>query len=408
MASRVLLLSVGGPSAEEIVGSLEQRGMTVSIAHDFDAAMHRLSEHELVILDAADEASLILLCRRINDAAGHRHPPIIAIAHTSDVEARVKLLEAGADDVLSRPVDDRELEAIVDALLLRPVATPVVADDEAPVTAPRPPGSPGRVIAFAAAKGGSGTTTLAVNTAILLAEMAPGNVAIADMDMLHGQVATHLDIYARTSTAELAREQYSGLGTETLQEAGKRHSSGLIVFGAPYRPDEALDVSGEQLGSLVDTLRATYGTVIIDAGSTFDVRALTVLDRADKVCLVLTPDIPSLRLLHAALQVLTDSGTAAERAMYVVNDVYPRPMIGPEQIEEHLGLNVGHQVPYDGENFVKAINEGQPFILQARRSPPAAALRRLADSLYDGSTSDELIEPQKRRGLRSFLNRSPQ
>jgi Flp pilus assembly CpaE family ATPase len=83
-------------------------------------------------------------------------------------------------------------------------------------------------------------------------------------------------------------------------------------------------------------------------------------------------------------------------------------MIGAQQIEEHLGLNVGHQVPYDGENFVRAINEGQPFILQARRSPPAVALRRLADSLSDGSSASEPVEPQRRKGLRDLLGRSTQ
>jgi pilus assembly protein CpaE len=403
----VLLLSVGGPSAEEIVALLEQSGMTVSIAHDFDAAMHRLSEHELVILDAADEAAVILLCRRINDAAGHRHPPILAIAHEDDVEARVRLLEAGADDVLARPIDDRELEAIVEALLLRTSSpVPSAAPGEAPSATAGAPSGPGRVIAFAAAKGGSGTTTLAVNTALLLADMAHGNVALADLDMLHGQVATHLDIYSRVSTAALAREEFTGLGSEMLHESGKRHSTGLTVFGGPYRPDEAADISGEQLGRLVDALRNAYGTVIIDAGSTFDIRALTVLGRADAVCFVLTPDIPSLRLLKAALEMLTDSGAAAERTVYVVNDIYPKPMIGPVQIEEHLGLKVGHQVPYDGESFVKAINEGRPYVLMSRRSPGAVAIRSLAESLSDGSPSSvEPVEPQRRKGLRGFLNR---
>ena len=206
MPSRVLLLSVDGKAAEELVAPLEQRDMTVSIAHDLATAIHRLAEHQLIILDAGDASTLTMLCRRITDASGSSHAPIIAIAHSSDVEERVELLEAGADDVLAQPIDVRELEAIVEALLLRSrPATRAPAADQPP--APAAPRGPGRVIAFAAAKGGSGTTTLAVNTALVLAEMAQGPVAIADLDMLHGQVSTHLDIYARTSTAALAREE---------------------------------------------------------------------------------------------------------------------------------------------------------------------------------------------------------
>src|SRR5688572_32944792 len=97
--------------------------MTVSVARDVAAALPRLGEHQLAIIEAADAASLVTLCRRINDEAGASHPPILAIAHSHDVEERVRLLEAGADDVLAQPIDERELEAVVEALLLRaPVA----------------------------------------------------------------------------------------------------------------------------------------------------------------------------------------------------------------------------------------------------------------------------------------------
>src|SRR5687767_7523326 len=177
--------------------------MAVTVVRDLASAVSRLAEHELIVLDAPDAPRLALLCRQINDATGSRHAPMLAIAHSRDVEARVRLLEAGADDVLAQPIDERELEALVEALLLRsPTAAPVGDGTEA-----RPPRSPqagpGRVIVFAAAKGGSGTTTLAVNTALVLAEMAPGSVAIADFDLFHGQVSTHLDIYARNSTAQM-------------------------------------------------------------------------------------------------------------------------------------------------------------------------------------------------------------
>jgi pilus assembly protein CpaE len=404
MSSRVLLLSVGGQASEELVGPLEQRDLAVSIAHDANSALGRLGDYQLIILDAADEATLTLLCRRITDA-GANHAPILAVAQERDVDVRVRLLEAGADDVVARPIDERELNAIVDALMLRasPGAQPTT-DLPAAFQAPEPSG-PGRVIAFAAAKGGAGTTTLAVNTAVALAEMAPGSVAIADLDLQHGQVATHLDIYGRTSTAELAREEYTGLGSDMLQESGRRHSSGLMVFGGPYRPDDGLDVTSQQLASLVDALRQEYRTVVVDVGSNFDARGLTVLERADRLCLVLTPDIPSLRLIHAALQVLSESGSATERATYVVNEPYPKPMIGPAQIEEHLGLKVDLQVAYD-EAFVKAINEGQPLIIQSRRSPPATSIRRLADVLAGTASDVDDLQPQRRGLLRGLLGRS--
>ncbi len=404
MSSRVLLLTVGVEPAEQLSGPLERRGMTVSVASDLAAALPRLGDHQLIVLDAPDAASLALLCRRINDAAGSAHPPILAIAHSRDVEARVELLEAGADDVLARPIEERELEALVEALLMRSSATAHAQAPAAPLVQ-RPASAPGRVIAFGAAKGGSGTTTLAVNTALVLAEMAPGSVAIADFDMFHGQVATHLDLYGPSSTAELAREEPAGLTPEQIQEAGRLHSSGLTVFGGPYRADEGAEVQAHHLIGLADALGRVYGTVVIDVGSTLDMRALAVLEHAHRVAMVLAPDIPALRLLHGALQVMSESGAAAERAVFVVNDIYPRPMIGPEQIEEHLGIKVGLQVPYDAEIFVRAANEGQPLILLARRSAPAAAIRRLAELLADSGRGEEVRVPERRGLLRGLLGR---
>lgn len=409
MANRILLLSEGSGAAA-VAPLLEARGMSVTLVHDVQSALARLGGQQLIILDSPDAARMALICRQINDVAGARHPPILAIAPSRDVEERVRLLEAGADDVVAQPVDEHELEALVGALMLR---APVQEDatstaiEQAPVS-PRPmQAGPGRVISFAAAKGGSGTTTLAVNTALVLAEMAPGSVAIADLDMDHGQVSTHLDLYGRTSTAQLAREDHSQQTPEVIHEAGRQHPSGLMVFGGPYRSDEAIDVSGDHLVSLVDVFRGAFGTTIVDAGSTVDVRSLGMLTRADQVVMAITPDIPALRLLHAALQLMSESGRVADRTMFVVNNIYAKPTIRPDQIEEHLGIKVSLEIPYDGENFLRAVNEGQPLLALARRSPAAAAIRRLAELTADTRLDDEEEGRTARRGLlRGLLGRS--
>lgn len=366
----------------------------------------RINEQQLILLDAADESALALLCRQINDETGSRHPPILAVAHSRDVESRVRLLEAGADDVVAQPVDASELEALVDALMLRAPEPMAPEGSEASGPPPRmPQASPGRVVAFTSAKGGSGTTTLAVNTALILAEMAPGSVAIADLDMFHGQVSTHLDIYARDSTAQMAREDRQSQTPDVVHEAGKQHASGLMVFGGPYRADEALDVTGPQLASFVELLRTVYGTVVIDAGSIPDVRSLAVLARADHIVIPITPDIPSLRLLHATLQVMSEAGSMTDKMMFVLNEMYPHPTISAEQIEEHLGIRISLEVPHDGENFLRGVNEGQPLVSLARRSPAAAAIKRLAEMTAETRLDDEVIQPA-RKGRFPFLRRS--
>ncbi len=401
--SRVLVLTSGGQPMDSVTRPLEAAGHTVTRSTHPADALRLLRGQQLLVLAAPDPASLALLCRRINDEAGSAHPPILAVASTSDVETRVRLLEAGADDVLAEPIDERELDALVEALLLRGGATETGASGGE--AAPPARSTPGKTIAFVSAKGGAGTTALAVNTALVLAEMAPGNVAIADLDMYHGQVSTYVDLYGRHSTAGLAREEWPADSTESIQAAGKLHSAGLAVFGGPYRPDDGYNLSAEQLLGLVETLRRAYGTVVLDLGSTLDQRTMHVLQSADRLVIVVTPDIPALRLLHAALQVISESGKAVDRALFVVNEIYAHPMIGPAQIEEHLGIKVGIDIPYDGDNFGKAVNEGQPLVLSAHRTPGAVALRKLAGLLTDETQEPQEAPRRKRSMLGGLLGR---
>ena len=100
-------------------------------------------------------------------------------------------------------------------------------------------------------------------------------------------------------------------------------------------------------------------------------RSLVRARRADHIVMPITPDIPSLRLVHAALQVMSDVGALTDKTMFVLNEIYPRPTITAEQIEEHLGIRISLEVPYDGDNFLRAVNEGQPLVSLARRSPAA-------------------------------------
>ncbi|MEA2677139.1 MAG: pilus assembly protein CpaE [Chloroflexota bacterium] len=405
MSSRVVLVSLGG-SAQGLASALSRLDLSVSVARDLNAALLELADSQLIVVEASDTASLALLCRRINDEAGSSHPPMLAVVAARDVETRVKVLEAGADDVLAQPIDERELAAMVDALLLRSNPASRGQVPAASPTAPRPQAAPGRVIVFASAKGGSGTTTLAVNTALLLAEMAPGNVAIADMDMFHGQVSTHLDIYGRGSTATLAREDLRSQTPEMIADSGRLHPSGLMVYGGPYRPDDAQGVTSDHLKALLATLRGMYATVVVDGGSTLDGRAMTVLNAADRLAIVVTPDIPALRLLHAALEVLSELGNAADRTTFVVNDVYPKSSISADQIEEHLSIRVGLTVPYDSENFLRGINEGHPIVALSRRSAAAAALRKLAEMLADNDVEDGAPRPQRKGRLGGLFGRN--
>jgi pilus assembly protein CpaE len=409
MSSRVLLLSVDGPAGQAVTDALKESGATLTVLDDQAAAAARLLDHQLLIVDAASNESVARLLRQLREsaqAAGAAGPRFLAIAHSDSIEERVTLLEQGADDVVVQPFDPRELQAMVEALLLQ-AAPPRRAVVTVPDVEEAPAGpKEGQVFVFAAAKGGVGSTTVAVNTCLALMESVKRGVALADLDFHHGQVATFLDVQAPTTTADLARDEAALADVQLLWQSGFAHPSGVHVFAAPGRPDLGAAIDHEQAVKLLQAFKRAFPFVVIDAGSVLDWRSLALAAAADRVIITLTPEIPSLRVLQGALEVLSEGETDTERTLFVLNSTVPHQMVTAQQIEEHLGVTVALEVPYDAELFLTAANEGQPVISAAPRSAQAQAFRRLAGLLLGQTDDPDSATVQGRRGrLGSLLKR---
>lgn len=410
MSSRVLVVSANGPAEEAIRSALGAGGNELTVVTDAAAAAREIAGHQLIVLDTGDDKAAVRLAqdvRKATESAGFVQPPLLAIAHSDDIEQRVRLLEAGADDVLVHPFDPRELEALVDALLLRttsaagqPGQASAGADGGAVAAAT------GQAYVFVAAKGGVGSSTLAVNTALALTEATRSPVGLVDLDFQHGQVATLLDVAAPATTADLARDPQSLEDPVILRQIAVMHPSGLFVYAAPHRPDLGADVSHEQSLALVSALRRIFPIIVIDAGSVFDWRALALMDTADRTVVTVAPEIPTLRVLQGALELINEAEGLAQRAIFVLNNTFPRQTVNAEQIQENLGVPIALEIPYDAELYLTAANEGQPVLLAAPRSAPANAIRQLAVMLRGpvGGSEPEKAQP-KRRGLGGLLKR---
>src|SRR4029077_3692132 len=164
--------------------------------------------------------------RAIRTTVGLSALPILCVSRNDDVEDRIRLLEAGADDVIARPFDARELDARAEALALRLQRSRDVGSVASSGVTIRD-STQRRIIAVYSPKGGVGTTTVAVNVATWLAGQRPGAVAILDLDFQFGQVATHLNLETRTTMAEVVRDEATLRDPGLLQAAMDRHATGL-------------------------------------------------------------------------------------------------------------------------------------------------------------------------------------
>ncbi len=372
----ILLLSASADTAGPMAEALRGGGRQVTLAADPDEAIRRAGEFTLVVIDAVEPPRTGMeVCGEIRRTPALAGIPVFCVSQQDDVEERVRFLEAGADDVIARPFDTRELEARVEGLLIRFQRS----RDLTPMTGGEVTVADRRqVLACFSPKGGVGTTMIAVNIAAVLAARLPDQVAILDLDVDFGQVATHLNVRPRLTVADLASDEAGTREPELLRTYGERVEPGLQVLAAPATPGLGHLITAAQVDQILATAPLAYQVVVVDAGSTLDERSLAILERADAVILPITPEVGALKALHGLLEYLAEEGTVPAKSTFILNHLFARDMLTLKQVESAIAARVDADLPYDPGIYLKAVNEGIPLVRSAPASAAARALTRLA------------------------------
>ena len=399
-ASTILLLESEPTSAESIAKILSDAGYTVTVATGSDDAFAKAADHQLLILGTVGgEKSSVELCREIRATPALAAVPVMCVSATEDVEERISFLEAGADDVMARTFDARELEARVEALLLRfqrsRALTPIVSTDGVTMHRAR------RTVAVYSPKGGVGTTTIATNIAIAAVARRPDRVVLVDLALQFGGVATLLNLDPKQTLADVVRDEASLREPELLRTYAMRHDSGLHVLAAPAAPEAAETVTPAHVTQILRTLLEGYDMVVVDAGSTLDERALAIFEAAEQVILPITPEIGALKAMHALIEYLGEAGSVGLKSMFVLNDIFAREILKRRDVETFLGSKIAVELPYDPFLYLKAVNEGVPIVTGAPRSVPAERLARLGSMAFaeEASTLQAAAEEKRSGGL---------
>ena len=405
-ASTVLLLETDPAAGETISSVLTAVGYSVTAVADADEAFHQAAEHHLVIIDVVTGPRTPFdVCRELRGTPSLGSIPVLCIGQSDDVDERIRFLEAGADDVMARPFDARELEARVEALLLRfrrsKDLSPMVAGDGVTL-----PARAHRITAVFSPKGGVGTTTIATNIAMSLAARHPDRVVLIDLDLQFGQAATHLNLEPRQTLADVVRDEAALRESELLRTYSMRHDSGLHLLPSPPSPELSELVEPAHINQLLVTILDSYDSVVIDAGSTLDERTMAVFEHADSVIIPVYPEIAALKAVHALLDYLAEAGSVGAKTTFVLNNAFAREILKLRDVESALGTKIGAELPYDPFVYLKAVNEGVPVVSGAPRSAAADRLNRLASLAFgsDGATA-AAAPAEKKRGFGGLLRR---
>jgi pilus assembly protein CpaE len=216
------------------------------------------------------------------------------------------------------------------------------------------------IITFLGTKGGTGTTTMAVNCATTIRRISNQPTLLVEAKPGPGDLAVFLALRPRHSLLELL-DQRGWTHRDRLRRFVCEHDSGLHVLVAGEAFGRPNDGDQDAFDQVLAHVRGMYGYVVIDAGSTLTSSAVTALGTTDMVMLVANPDVPCLRNVRRLSDALRVAGVVPERIRILLNRASDQGVMPVPQLESVLGRAIDFQVGSDYRTVASALNSGVPI-----------------------------------------------
>jgi len=381
MAATKILVVDGDPNIQRVlVFALKQEGYEVTVASDgaSGVAIAGKEHPDLVLMDAAmPRLDGYAATSQIRAAEKGRRVPIILLSSEASVQQRVKGLRAGADDEIVKPFNPAELMARIKALLARGAAGGSGDGTSGPL---------GRLCVFYPAKGGVGTTTIAINTAIALSRVLKRRTLLIDANLQFGDLRVFLDLGLDNSSIVNAITE-PDLDADLLRELLVKHESGIELLLAPPDPAAADIVAERQhnrpaaLTNILKLCRQSFDYTLLDMSKAIDDFNLQLFDEADVIFLVMTADLSCLKNVRLVLETMASLGYQQDKVQLVLNRSNAYTGINVANAEEALQRKVDYQVINEYRGAISALNSGAPFMFSRPDSPLSKSVTAFAQEI---------------------------
>ena len=388
-ATKVLVVDDDLNIQRVLVFTLKQEGYEVHVASDGQAGVEMAAaiDPDLILMDVAMPVlDGYAATQQIRATVAGATVPIIMLTAEADVEQRVRGLRAGADDDIVKPFHPLELIARIKALLARSGGQVKQTTEKATM---------GRLVCFYPAKGGVGNTTIAINTAIALAQRLRRKTALFDANLQFGDMRVFLDLSLNSSSVVNAITE-PALDDELLKSLLVSHDGGLQLLLAPPNPESADIVAERQrtdpasLTNLLALMRRAHDYTIVDMAKTIDDFNLQLFDEADVIFVVMTADLSCLKNVRLVLEVMGSLGYERSKIQLVLNRSNAYTGINVDNAESALGRKIDYQIINEYRGAISALNSGQPFMASRPDGPLGQSVSKFAQEL-DAIFAEEAV-----------------
>lgn len=340
--------------------SAEPGGLTAAVAHFSDN-----QTPDLIVVEVGDDSEKTL--REVDELAEVCDPgtKVIVLGDTNDVSFFRGLTRKGVSDYIVTPFTARQLFDVIESASVDPDSPQL-----------------GRTIAFVAARGGAGGSTIAHNTAWTMAQSLQDDVALVDLDITFGTAGLAFNLEMTRGIDSLLAEP-ERLDDQLLDRYLTAYDDYLKVLVSPANLDAQESIVTGSLDTLLQLIRLKVPYVVMDVPHRWAPWTKQILVEADETVICSTLDLASLRDTRNLAERLKAQRGEDTPVRVVLNHfgLSKKTELSPKDFEEAIGEAPALVIAHDPALFGTASNNGQMVGQVNARSKVSQGFRDLAVSL---------------------------
>ena len=378
---------------ELVAEELREGGFDPIVVHgaeELEGVLATRRDLVVALIDIGDDYESGTACWSKLHANGHNVPSLLVVDTVALDRIDVEAPGHENDEYLLRPYSAESIRWQIEAMCIRSVA---VDDGSGPVLQGSIGqvewGHRGQLLLVFNPKGGVGKTMVSTNLAAAL--VARGQrVLLVDADTVTGHVPTSLGMDAVPTVIDAWRDEMDGGPMLTFGEMASVHSSGLKVLPLSAHPLNTELLEPQRVAGAIAVARRSFDFVLIDLHPSYSPLNRAIFDRADRILVPVTPDLPAIRAV-VKLREIADELGMRDRLSLIVNRANSGIKI--DDLERAIGMPTYAQIRSSGLLLVKASNEGRTLFEIAPKEKITQDFALMADRLL-GIQAVEVAKPQ--------------
>jgi CheY-like chemotaxis protein len=332
-------------------------------------------EPEMLIVDLKlPELDGFEILKRLRRDPKFSYIPVIVITSQDELSEKLKAFELGADDYLVKPFQPEELVARMGILARRGRAMQL-AQKETTGT------SDATIVTVHSLRGGLGCSSIVVNLGLAFQKLWGKRTLLVDGVLTAGQVALMLDAKPTATWEHLVGLETENFDDMVVGEIMCSHQSGIRYIASPRYPIAADTFTSETLKLFMEKIRVHNDFVVVDTSHDFSDMTIHMLSMSSTILLVMAPEMASLRTTMSAFEIYDRLGVSLDKVKIALNNNSSNPAIKQAQLEKVLKRPIDFVLPFEAGEVNRALNFGQPFILNNPDLPICLVLEQMAYSL---------------------------